>query len=311
LKTPRTLALVGPTASGKTSLSLLVAELLNGEIVSADSRQIYKYLDIGTAKPTVAERHRVPHHFIDILDPTEEYSAGEYGQEANDVTQQVFARGRIPILVGGSGLYLKAAMDGLFDRPGKDPEIRSRLEEQLQTGGLKALLKSLGEVDPVTLKKMKEVTPRRVIRALEVFQITGKPPSQVQRLQTTTPSFECLQFGLEWPRKQLYDRINARVEEMISKGLIIEVQDLASRGYSKELNSLNTVGYKEVFDFLDGALSQEAMVDLIKRNTRRFAKRQTTWFKGDGRIRWISVSADFDLNTVARTIVDQFDKRSR
>jgi tRNA dimethylallyltransferase len=311
LETHRTLALVGPTASGKTSISLLVAELLDSEIVSADSRQVYKYLDIGTAKPTLAERLRVPHHFIDILDPAVEYSAGQYGQEADDVIQQVFKRGRIPILVGGSGLYVKAAIDGLFDGPGKDPEIRGRLEEQFRTGGLKDLLKSLGNLDPVALREMKEATPRRVIRALEVFHITGQPLSQFHQLPNRTPSFECLQFGLEWPRKQLYDRINSRVEEMISKGLINEVQDLVSRGYSRELNALNTVGYKETFDFLDGTLSQEAMVDFIKRNTRRFAKRQTTWFKGDGRIRWIPVSADVNLAAVARMIVEQFDRRSK
>ena len=161
MNTRRILAIVGPTASGKTLLSLLVAEILNGEIVSADSRQIFKYLDIGTAKPTRADRKRVPHHFVDFLDPRQEYSAGLFGDDVRKVLKDVFDRGKVPILVGGSGLYIKSAIDGLFGGPGRDPEIRARLEEQLRTDGLEPLLDTLGKVDPIVLKKMKEITPRR------------------------------------------------------------------------------------------------------------------------------------------------------
>jgi len=308
LNTRRILAIVGPTASGKTLLSLLVAEILNGEIVSADSRQIFKYLDIGTAKPTRADRKRVPHHFVDFLDPRQEYSAGLFGDDVRKVLKDVFDRGKVPILVGGSGLYIKSAIDGLFGGPGRDPEIRARLEEQLRTDGLEPLLDTLGKVDPIVLKKMKEITPRRVIRALEVFSIAGKPLSEYDSEQEKIPDFQAIQFGLKWERKELYSRINQRVDRMISDGLMDEVQKLAGMGYDRGLNALNTVGYKEVFDYLDGTVNRETMVELIKRNTRRFAKRQITWFKADERIHQTPMTETLDLAMVARKIVDKYGK---
>lgn len=309
LKSRQVLAIVGPTASGKTPLSLLVAEFLNGEIVSADSRQIYRCLDIGTAKPTQPDRQRVPHHFIDILDPAVAYSAGQYGLEAREVIGQILDRGKIPILVGGSGLYLKAAIDGLFNGPGRDAETRARLEDQLHSEGIDALLNDLREIDPRHLEKLKEVTPRRVIRALEVYYITGTPITQLQTQQDDRPDFETEQFGLEWDRKELYGRIDERVDRMISDGLIEEVRSLKARGFSRLLNALNTVGYKEVFDYLEGLSDRGAMVGLIKRNTRRFAKRQMTWFKADPRIHWIHMSGDTELSIVARNIVMRFRKQ--
>jgi tRNA dimethylallyltransferase len=308
LKTGRILAIVGPTASGKTPLSLLVAEILNGEIVSADSRQIFKYLDIGTAKPTRAERKRVPHHFVDFLDPKKEYSAGLFGDDVKKVVKDVFDRGKVPILVGGSGLYIKSAIDGLFGGPGRDPEIRARLEDQLRTGGLEPLLDTLGKVDPIVLQRMKEITPRRVIRALEVFFIAGKPLSEYHSEQEKIPDYQAIQFGLEWERKELYSRINHRVDCMISDGLMDEVQKLARMGYDRHLNALNTVGYKEVFDYLEGTVNRETMIELIKRNTRRFAKRQVTWFKADKRIQQIPMMETHDLAMVARKIVDKYRK---
>ncbi|TSA22398.1 tRNA (adenosine(37)-N6)-dimethylallyltransferase MiaA [bacterium] len=308
LKTRRILAIVGPTASGKTPLSLLVAEILNGEIVSADSRQIFKYLDIGTAKPTRAERKRVPHHFVDFLDPKQEYSAGLFGDAVKKVVKDVFDRGKVPILVGGSGLYIKSAIDGLFGGPGRDPEIRARLEDQLRTGGLEPLLDTLGKFDPIVLQRMKEITPRRVIRALEVFFIAGKPLSEYHSEQEKIPDYQAIQFGLEWERKELYSRINHRVDRMISDGLMDEVQKLAGMGYDRHLNALNTVGYKEVFDYLEGTVNAETMIDLIKRNTRRFAKRQITWFKADKRIRHIPMTETLNLEAAARRITDEYRK---
>jgi tRNA dimethylallyltransferase len=308
LKTRPILAIVGPTASGKTPLSLLLAEILNGEIVSADSRQIFKYLDIGTAKPTRAERKRVPHHFVDFLDPKDEYSAGLYGDDVKKVVKDVFDRGKVPILVGGSGLYIKAAIDGLFGGPGRDPEIRARLEDQLRTGGIEPMLDTLRKVDPVVLQTMKEITPRRIIRALEVFFIAGKPLSEYHSEQEQIPDFQAIQFGLEWERKELYSRINQRVDRMISDGLMDEVQKLAGMGYDRQLNALNTVGYKEVFDYLEGTVNRETMLELIKRNTRRFAKRQITWFKADKRIRQIPMAETLDLVAAARKIVDEYRK---
>ncbi|MBF8293999.1 MAG: miaA [Bacteroidetes bacterium] len=308
MKTRPILAIVGPTASGKTPLSLLLAEILNGEIVSADSRQIFKYLDIGTAKPTRAERKRVPHHFVDFLDPKDKYSAGLYGDDVKKVVKDVFDRGKVPILVGGSGLYIKAAIDGLFGGPGRDPEIRARLEDQLRTGGIEPMLDTLRKVDPVVLQTMKEITPRRIIRALEVFFIAGKPLSEYHSEQGQIPDFQAIQFGLEWERKELYSRINQRVDRMISDGLMDEVQKLAGMGFDRQLNALNTVGYKEVFDYLEGTVNRETMIDLIKRNTRRFAKRQITWFKADKRIRQIPMTENLDLVAAARKIVDGYRK---
>jgi tRNA dimethylallyltransferase len=310
VKQPFVLAIVGPTASGKTPVSLLLAERLNGEIVSADSRQIYKYLDIGTAKPTPADRARVKHHFIDILEPGEEYSAGQFGQEARRVIERMFQRGKLPILVGGSGLYVKAVVDGLFEGPGRDPDVRSRLSEQMGREGVGSLLEALRKVDPSAVANMTEVKPRRLIRALEVYAITGKPISEFHAEQETKPKFKAVQVGLDWKRAELYDRINERVDRMIAGGLVDEVKRLRARGYNRHLNALNTVGYKEVFDYLEGSCSLEDAVRLIKQNTRRYAKRQLTWFRADRRIRWVSMSAA-SLSEVAKEIEKIFRRQRR
>jgi tRNA dimethylallyltransferase len=306
---PPILAIVGPTASGKTSLALSVAGKFDAEIVSADSRQIFKYLDIGTAKPTIAERAIVKHHFVDMLEPSSEFNAGQFGVDARIVIADLLGKRKLPVLVGGSGLYVKAAIDGLFHGPGKDPEIRMRLEEQLQTQGIDALLKTLGMVDPLSLEKMKEITPRRVIRALEVYRITGTPISQLHYEENVEPALEVYQVGLLWDRKELYQRIDDRVETMIKSGLEEEVKSLMSKGYDSHLNALNTVGYKEVFDFMEGLISHEQMIERIKRNSRRFAKRQMTWFKRDRRIHWMRVAGDDWINKTTQEIVEVLGAR--
>ena len=308
MKRPRVLAIVGPTASGKTPLSLLVAEMLAGEIVSADSRQIYKYLDIGTAKPAREERENIVHHFVDILDPLDEYSAGQFGHDASDVIKDILSRRKVPVLVGGSGLYVKAVIDGMFDEPGKDPNVRARLDEQYRVEGIEPLVEMLRKVDAAALAGMREVTPRRVIRALEVFLIGGKPLSAYHQEQKSVSGYETVQFGLEWDRKDLYNRIGRRADQMIIDGLVDEVMDLKARGYDRRLNALNTVGYKEVFDFLDGTTDQVSMVALLKQNTRRFAKRQVTWFKADRRIRRIEMKEHLAMRDVADRIVGEFKK---
>jgi tRNA dimethylallyltransferase len=305
------LAIVGPTASGKTSLSLLLAEILNGEILSADSRQVYRHLDIGTAKPSVSERKLVPHHFIDILEPHQDYNAGQFGEDVRKVIPTVSGRGKTPILVGGSGLYVKAAIDGIFDGPGKDPEIRERLEEQLRREGLKPLLEVLKRVDPEAFKRMKEITARRVIRALEVFSIAGKPLSDFHAEQSRTADFETVQVSLSWPRAELYSRINKRVDMMMTSGLVGEVEGLQKSGIDTRLNALNTVGYKEVFEYLAGHTSSETMVELIKRNSRRFAKRQTTWFGADKRIHEFKMTGEGNLEVVARKIANVYRRAAK
>ena len=311
MKTRLILAVVGPTASGKTRLSLLLAELLNGEIISADSRQIYKHLDIGTAKPSLDDRKRVRHHFIDILDPGTGYNAGQFGEEVKSVFRDVADRDKVPILVGGSGLYVKAAIDGIFDGPGKDPEIRGRIEDQIRTHGLDALLGELRKVDPDTLVKMKEITPRRVIRALEVFYSTGKPISQFHAEQTPKTEFQAMQVCLSWDRSELYARVNSRVDAMIATGLVEEVRNLEQLGYSKQLNALNTVGYKEVFDHLEGITDVQTMAELIKRNTRRFAKRQLTWFGADKRIHEFPMLVERDMVALSKKIAGLYQRAAK
>lgn len=302
------LAIVGPTASGKTFLSLLLAKLFPSEIVSADSRQVYKYLTIGTAKPTEEERKGVPHHFIDILEPTQEYSAGQYGSEARECIERVFERKKQPILVGGSGLYIKAVLDGLFEGAGKNEELRRQLLEEANEHGSEWLYAKLQKIDPRAAATMDATKVRRIIRALEVYYLTGKPISYFHQTQQTALTFPVLQIGLHWDRAELYRRIDQRVELMVQQGFLEEVQWLREKGYSPTFNALNTVGYKEAFAYLDGKLSYETMLDLIKRNTRRFAKRQLTWFRADSRIEWVPVSEKTDWDLLARELVVRFRK---
>lgn len=299
----KVLAIVGPTASGKTPLSLLLAERLGSEIVSADSRQIYRYLDIGTAKPSASDLNRVPHHLIDMLDPKEEYNAGQYGKDARRAIVAIYDRKRTPLLVGGSGLYVSSVIDGLFEDPGRDPEIRFMLEGRLKEEGLGSLLQRLKEVDHVSFEVMKkEPKARRVIRALEIFYMSGKPISEFHREQAEKTPWQATLVALNWPREQLYAMINERVDRMVERGLREEVESLQSKGFDRSLNSLNTVGYKEMWDHLEGRRSLDETVELIKRNTRRFAKRQLTWFRRDKRIKWFDMKEETDVRSVAEEV---------
>jgi tRNA dimethylallyltransferase len=306
---PTILVIVGPTASGKSALALSVAQQFGGEIISADSRQVYRYLNIGTAKPSREELKIVKHHFVDSLDPSEEYNAGLFESEATAVINDLVRKKRLPVVVGGSGLYIKSLIDGLSDAPSKDEDIRTMLGARQQSEGLEGLVSLLNAVDPRTLQEMKEVTPRRVIRALEVYYVSGRPFSQIHAAGKKHRSFQAYQVGLLWDRTVLYQRIEHRVEAMIASGLVDEVRSLRARGYDRHLNALNTVGYKEVFDFLDGVSSMEAMTSLIKQNTRRFAKRQMTWFRRDARIHWTNVSGDTWLEQATKEVVRRVSSR--
>ncbi|MCX6121972.1 MAG: tRNA (adenosine(37)-N6)-dimethylallyltransferase MiaA [Ignavibacteriales bacterium] len=303
---PLLLVIVGPTASGKTALSILLAEKLGGEIISADSRQIYRYLDIGTAKPTSEELQRVGHQFINILNPDQYYNAGEYGQQARAKIEELLKQNKQPILVGGSGLYVRAVIDGFFEGPGKNSDIREQLETEVHALGPEKLFERLKKIDPVSAGKMDATKVRRVIRALEVYYTTGKPISDLHSIQEAKNSFEAVQFGLQWERKALYHRIERRVDEMIENGLIEEVRGLLEKGYSRGANALNTVGYKEVFDFFEGKITKEEMTRLIKQNTRHFAKRQLTWFRADKRIQWIPLNDETNWNVIAEHIQKDF-----
>ncbi len=302
------LAIVGPTCSGKSALAMSLASRLNGEIVSADSRQIYKYLDIGTSKPSEEDRRQVRHHFVDILDPRDEYSAGAFGTEARKVIEEILAAGRLPILVGGSGLYIKGVIDGFFEGPAKDPEVRGMLERLLKREGSGQLLETLRKVDPVSAATMDESKSRRIIRALEVYYITGKPISRHHEEQPKFEWMDCVQIGIDQPRSELYRRISDRVESMIARGLVEEVREIHAKGYERTLNSLNSVGYKEVFDYFEGAILHEEMIALIKRNTRRFAKRQLTWFRSDKRIRWMAAGTQRTAKELLTLAEDEYQK---
>lgn len=300
------LAIVGPTASGKTPLSIALAEKLKGEIVSADSRQIYRFLDIGTAKPSASDLRRIPHHFIGTLDPEEEYSAGQYGKDVRKAIAGIQAKKKTPILVGGSGLYIRAAVDGLFEGPERDPEVRFALESELREKGLGGLLGKLKEVDPDSYAEMKrEPKERRVVRALEVYMTSGRTLSEFKRDPQPMPPLDVLQIAMDWPRAELYQMIDERVERMMEEGFLEEVRNLKARGYDRHLNALNTVGYKELFEHLEGKYSLDVAVEAMKRNTRRFAKRQLTWFRKDKRIRWIPMERK-DLEAVEQEVLRLF-----
>lgn len=297
--------LVGPTASGKTPTSLRLARHLPIEIISADSRQIYKYMDIGTAKPSLEERRLVPHHFVDELEPQTEFNAGEFGIRGRQVIEEIFSRGSIPVVVGGAGLYVRALVDGLFEGPPASPELRALLFGRIANEGGDILLEELRSIDPIAASKMLPTNSLRIVRALEVYQLTGVPISEQQESQrslTFTPLF----FGLQWERVVLYDRINRRVDAMISAGLVGEVEALRDRGFTPEQYALRTPGYAEVFAYLQGEISSQEMIRLIKQNTRRYAKRQLTWFKYEERIRWFGLQCGEDFSPIADRIASYF-----
>ncbi len=282
--------LVGPTGVGKTEIALELADLLGAEIVSADSRQIYRYLDIGTAKPPPQALQRIPHHFIDILNPGEDYNAGFFARDARRVIAEIFARGRLPLVVGGSGLYVRALVDGFYDSEVRDPAVKRALHERARREGAPQLHRELASVDPETAARLHPNDTQRIVRALEVYTLTGKPFSELLHSGNVPAEFQPIFVGLTRHRKELYDRIEARVDKMLEQGLVQEVRRLQEKGYGPHLNALQTVGYQEVFRYLAGDLTEAEMVAEIKKNTRRYAKRQLTWFRRDARVEWVDLS---------------------
>lgn len=294
--------IVGPTGIGKTNLSILLAERLPVEIVSADSRQIYRKLDIGTAKPEKQIRERIPHHFIDIIDPSEYFSSGRFAKLARRTVKQIQRRNKIPLIAGGSGFYVKSLVDGIFEIEIQDHKIRDSLKQRIDSEGAESLHEELRKIDPALALKIKPRDKQRIVRGLEVYIITGKRLSELQERESEPANFEPYFIGLTMERKQLYSRINQRVDKMLDDGLLVEVLYLKNLGYHTGMNALNTVGYKEVFSYLDNDISYDKMVDLIKRNTRRYAKRQYTWFKREDRIQWFDLDRGRSLESLADTI---------
>lgn len=285
------LTIAGPTAVGKTELSLEVAEQLDAEIISADSRQVYEELTIGTAKPSPEAQARVPHHFIGERTLHEPFSAGTYAEEANERIREVLDRGRRPLVVGGATLYLHALQYGLADIPDVDDEVRERLNERLEEEGKKALFSELQEVDPEQAESMDPTKTQRVIRALEVYHGTGKPLTYYYDNQPEPP-FDYVTVVLNRDRDRLYDRINRRVDRMLEAGLLDEVRSVMEMdGVQLDEPPLSTIGYREPIQYLSGDIDYEEMVRLVKRNTRRYAKRQLTWFRRYDEYEWMEASS--------------------
>ncbi len=288
----KVLLIVGPTGIGKTGASLKLAETVVSEIVSADSRQLYKHMNIGTAKPTSRELAAVPHHFIDIKRPDEYYSAGQFGEEARACIAGVFDRRKQPLVVGGSGLYVKALVDGFFGPKIADAATKTRLKQDVQEMGLGRLYERLKQVDPETAARLHPTDSQRILRALEVHELTGQRFSEFQAMESRPAGFEPVFVGLTMDRGALYERIERRVDEMLSEGLVAEVESLHLMGFGPDLNAMQTVGYREAFAHLNGELSLSEMAALIKQKTRNYAKRQFTWFRKDKRITWMQVGSE-------------------
>lgn len=284
---PKVIVIVGPTASGKTDLSIRLAKKLDGEIISADSMQIYKKMTIGTAKPTKEERQGIPHYMIDIVEPNEDFNVAKYKKMAEEKIEEILSKGKQPIIVGGTGLYIDTLVNGIefFDIE-NDFEYRAQLEKEALDYGVDALFDKLQKIDSEAAKSIEKNNVRRVIRALEIYKVTGKTKTQLDKESIKGSKYEYVMFGLLWDREELYNRINMRVDIMLEQGLVEEVDDLISNeGFSK--TALQGLGYKEVVEYLEKKISYDEMVEKIKMETRRYAKRQMTWFRRNNRIIWL------------------------
>ncbi len=303
--TSRLLCLLGPTAVGKTEIAIQVAQRLNAEIVSVDSRQIYRQMDIGTAKPTPEQQQAARHHLIDCIDIGEPFSVADYHSLADTAIADIQNRGKQVMLVGGAGLYFRAIVDGLFEGPGADASLRKRLQQEAEQLGVVALHDRLRACDAVSAERIHPNNVVRVIRALEVYELTGTPMSQhQQQWHPESQRYPFTAFGLTMSRVLLYHRIEQRVDVMLANGLIAEVESLLTAGYARDTVALQSFGYKELIAYLDGNCTYMEAVAQLKQNTRRFAKRQLTWFRKDTRIEWLDRESTPD---VVRTILEKIE----
>lgn len=295
--------LTGPTASGKTSVGVALAERIGAEIVSLDSMALYRRMDIGTAKPTAAERGRVPHHLLDLIEPSEEFSLAQYLEAADCAIRDIRSRGRQVLFVGGTPLYLKGLLRGIFEGPPADWDLRRRLEQEGETNGPGWLHRRLAAVDPVAAERLHANDTRRLIRALEVYEKTGRPISQWQeQFDIGRAADQCRVFVLEWPREQLGKRINARVDAMFREGLVDEVRGLVAGSGRLSRTASQALGYREVLDHLAGRKSLAETIELVKLHTRQFAKRQGTWFRSLSECRPVPVSDPLEPDLLASQI---------
>lgn len=295
--------ITGPTATGKSGVAVRVAKSLNGrgEIVYADSAAVYRRLDIGTAKPTVEEMGGVPHHLIDLCEVDEDFDAERYSKAAAAAVEDIVSRGNIPVVTGGTGLYIKALVHGLFSIPEDGGRARKKLLEELEEEGLDRLYSELVTVDPISAESINKNDKTRIIRALEIFRITGRPASEIREEHAfKEKAFDPLYIGLTMKRSFLYERIDRRVDEMIESGIVDEVRAILKDGYSPSCRSLNTIGYREIVSHVNGGIDRERAINLIKRNTRRLAKRQVTWFNKVDDIVWFEYP--YNIEEIVRTI---------
>lgn len=302
--------LVGPTAIGKTSLSIELAKRLNGEIISADSMQIYKYMDIGTAKITNEEKECINHFMIDEVNPDEEFSVSDFQCRANNYIEEIYSRGKLPMIVGGTGLYVNSLIYDLdFTSSVSNWNLRKKYEREAEEYGNEHLYEKLKNIDPESAKRIHINNTKRVIRALEVYNETGKPMSDFYKdFRKPNEKLNISMIGLTMDREKLYERINQRIDIMMNQGLVLEVKTLLEKGYNQKLTSMQGIGYKEIIKYLNGEYSLEEATLLIKKGSRRYAKRQLTWFRREERIHWINLD-DFDNKTDLINSIIEYTKR--
>lgn len=305
--------ILGPTAVGKTDISIKIAKQMNGEIISADSMQIYKYMDIGTAKPSLDERQGIPHHLLDIVYPDEYFNVSLYKKVAAKTIQEVYSRGKLPIVAGGTGLYINSLIYPLdFTEAHEDKQFREELIMGMKKQGKEWLYNELKLVDPQSAKRLHPNDVRRIIRALEVHHITGKPMSEYYKHRfKKDDQYNLALIGLTMDRKSLYDRINKRVDLMLEKGLVGEVKWLMEKGYGKHLNSMQGLGYKEIVEYLIGQRTLEESIYILKRDTRHFAKRQLTWFRRITNVTWLEVDRYDNKDILVKNICDAILEKIR
>ncbi|MEI2396357.1 tRNA (adenosine(37)-N6)-dimethylallyltransferase MiaA [Paenibacillus phytohabitans] len=295
----KVLVLLGPTAVGKTRLSLELAGAFGAEIISGDSMQVYRGMDIGTAKITEADMKGIPHHLIDIHDPLDAYSTAEFQEQGTRLIEEISSRGRLPFIVGGTGLYIESLCYGFrFSEAVADEAFRSEQDAYAEEHGAEALHARLAAVDPASAERLHPNDRRRIIRALEIYHQTNIPLSDSLSGQKKESPYELCLIGLTMDRKILYKRIEERIDQMLAEGLVAEVQGLLERGYSRSLVSMQGLGYKEIAAYLEGETTLEEAVILLKRDTRRFAKRQLSWFRHMKEIQWIDVEESPDYNEI-------------
>jgi tRNA dimethylallyltransferase len=302
---PRIAVICGPTGVGKTAAAIETAAALDAEIISADSLQVYRYMDIGTAKPSAMERARIPHHMIDIVDPDEPFDAQQYAVMSRDLVFKLAEQGMPVVVAGGTGFYIRALIHGLFESGSGNSEIRLNLKKEADTHGTTELYRRLCECDPDAAAKIHPNDAFRIVRALEIFETTGQPISTChQEHRLAPPLFDVLIIGLSRQREVLYERINRRVDLMVEEGLVDEVKSLLNRGYSSELKPLQSIGYRHMVDFFEGRLGWDDTLHTLKQDTRRYAKRQLTWFNSDSQVKWMDADHLDEITNTVKSFLD-------